>query len=77
MLTINIIYVIGAILSCIFAMINYLGYISDNINKDRHWLFYANEIFWNLLIIGGLSWIGFLVCVISIVNRFENKINRK
>lgn len=70
-------YVIGVVLSCIFAMINYLGYLSENNIKHPHWLFYANEIFWNLLIIGGLSWIGFLVCVISIGNRFGNKINTK
>ena len=67
-------YIIGVVLSCIFAMINYLGYLSDNNIKHPHWLFYANEIFWNLLIIGGLSWIGFLVCVISIGNRSENKL---
>lgn len=71
------IYLIGVVLSCIFAMINYLGYLSENNIKYPHWLFYVNEIFWNLLIIGGLSWIGFLVCVISIVNRFENKFNIK
>lgn len=71
------VYLIGVVLSCIFAMINYLGYLSENNIKHPHWLFYANEIFWNLLIIGGLSWIGFLVCVISIVNRFGNKFNRK
>lgn len=67
------IYIIGVVLSCIFAMINYLGYLLDNNIKHPHWLFYANEIFWNLLIIGGLSWIGFLICVISIRNRFTNK----
>jgi hypothetical protein len=67
-------YVIGVVLSCIFAMINYLGYLLDNNIKHPHWLFYANEIFWNLLIIGGLSWLGFLVCVISIGNRFANKL---
>lgn len=67
-------YIIGVVLSCIFTMINYLGYLLDNNIKHPHWLFYANEIFWNLLIIGGLSWIGFLVCVISIGNRFTNKL---
>jgi hypothetical protein len=67
------IYLIGVVLSCIFAMINYLGYLFENNIKHSHWLFYANEIFWNLLIIGGLSWIGFLVCVVSIRNRFANK----
>ena len=71
------IYLIGVVLSCIFAMINYLGYLSDNNIKHPHWLFYANEIFWNLLIIGGLSWLGFLICAISIGNRFENKFNIK
>lgn len=68
------IYLIGVVLSCIFSMINYLGYLSYNNIKYQHWLFYANEIFWNLLIIGGLSWLGFLICVISIGNRFANKL---
>ena len=68
------VYLIGVVLSCIFAMINYLGNLYDNNIKHPHWLFYANEIFWNLLIIGGLSWIGFLVCVTSIGNRFDNKL---
>ena len=66
------IYLIGVVLSCIFAMINYSGYLSENNITHPHWLFYVNEIFWNLLIIGGLSWLGFLICVISIGNRFAN-----
>ena len=67
-------YIIGVILSCIFAMINYLYYLSDNNIIHPHWLFYVNEIFWHLLIIGGMSWVGFLVCVISIGNKFSNKL---
>lgn len=68
------IYIIGVVVSCILTMINYLGYLSDNNIKHPHWLFYVNEIFWQLLLIGGLSWIGFLICIISITNRIGNKL---
>jgi hypothetical protein len=71
------IYISGVILSFIFAAINYLGYLSNTIIKHPHWLFYVNEIFWNLLIIGGLSWIGVIIAIASIINRCNNKINRK
>jgi hypothetical protein len=51
-----------------------MGYLQDNNIKHPHWLYYVNEIFWQLLIVGILSWIGLLICVISIGNRFGNKL---
>lgn len=67
-------YVIGVLISCVFVCINYTGYLYDNNIKHPHWLYYVNEIFWQLLIVGILSWIGLLICVISIGNRFKNKL---
>lgn len=66
-----IIYLIGVVLSSIFALVNYLMYLDDNKIKHPHWLFYVNEVFWTILIIGGLSWIGLLFSIISIGNRFR------
>lgn len=63
------IYLIGVVLACIVAMINYWLYLKQYNIKYPHWLFYANEIFWMLLLIGGLSWIGFVCAMISIYNR--------
>jgi hypothetical protein len=51
-----------------------MGYLQDNNIKHPHWLYYVNEIFWQLLIVGILSWIGLLICVISIGNRSGNKL---
>lgn len=54
-----------------------MGYLQDNNIKHPHWLFYANEIFWQLIIIGALSWIGVIMAIVSITNRCNNKFNRK
>lgn len=67
-------YICGVMLSCIFVIINYMGYLQDNNIKHPHWLYYVNEIFWQLLMVGILSWIGLLICIISIGNRFGNKL---
>ena len=67
-------YTFGVMLSCIFVIVNYMGYLRDNTIKHPHWLYYLNEIFWQLLIVGILSWLGLLICVISIGNRFGNKL---
>lgn len=63
------IYICGVILSCIFVVVNYLGYLHDNNIKHPHWLFYVNEIFWQLIIIGTISWVGFIMAIVSITNR--------
>lgn len=63
------IYLIGVILSIIFTMFNYIQYLQYNNIKHPHWLFYVNEIFWQILIVGGLSYIGFTLSIISILNR--------
>lgn len=71
------IYIYGVILSCLFIIINYIGYIQDNTINHTHWLFYANEIFWQLILIGPLSWLGVILSVVSIINRYNNRLNRK
>lgn len=66
------IYIYGVMISCIFVLINYMGYLRDKNIKHPHWLFCANEIFWQLIIIGALSWIGFIMAIVSITNRKTN-----
>ena len=71
------IYIYGVILSCLFIIINYIGYIQDNTINHTHWLFYVNEIFWQLILIGPLSLLGVILSVVSIINRYNNRLNRK
>ena len=71
------IYIYGVILSCICVLINYMGYLKDSNNKYPNWLFYTNEIFWQLILIGPLSWLGVILSVVSIINRYNNRLNRK
>lgn len=71
------IYIYGVILSCLFIIINYIGYIKDNNINHTYWLFYANEIFWQLILIGPLSWVGVIFSTVSIINRYNNRFNRK
>ena len=71
------IYIYGVILSCLFIIINYIVYLQDNNINHTHWLFYANEIFWQLILIGPLSWVGVIFSAVSIINRCNNKFNRK
>ena len=68
------IYIYGVILSCICVLINYMGYLKDSNNKYPNWLFYTNEIFWQLILIGPLSWIGVTLTGISIILRLKNNI---
>ena len=68
------IYIYGVILSCICVLINYMGYLKDNNTKYPNWLFYTNEIFWQLILIGPLSWIGVILAGISIILRVKNNI---
>lgn len=63
------IYLIGVVLSLIFIVINYIQFIKENDIKYPHWLFYANELFWQFIIVGSWSWFGFLLSLISIQNR--------
>lgn len=71
------IYIYGVILSCICVLINYMGYLQDSNTKYPNWLFYTNEIFWQLILIGPLSWIGAIFSAVSIINRYNNRFNRK
>ena len=71
------IYIYGVILSCLFIIINYIGYIQDNTINHTHWLFYVNEIFWQLILIGPLSWVGVIFSTVSIINRYNNRFNGK
>ena len=71
------IYIYGVMLSCIFVIVNYMGYLKDNNIKHPHWLFYANEIFWQFIIFGTLSWVGVIMAIVSITNRCNDKFNRK
>ena len=68
------IYIYGVILSCICVLINYMGYLKDSNTKYPNWLFYTNEIFWQLILIGPLSWIGVILAGISIILRVKNTI---
>ena len=68
------IYIYGVILSCICVLINYMGYLQDSNTKYPNWLFYVNEIFWQLILIGPLSWIGVILAGISIILRVKNNI---
>ena len=68
------IYIYGVILSCICVLINYMGYLKDSTTKYPNWLFYTNEIFWQLILIGPLSWIGVILTGISIILRLKNNI---
>ena len=68
------IYIYGVILSCLFVIINYIGYLQDSNTKYPNWLFYTNEIFWQLILIGPLSWIGVILAGISIILRVKNNI---
>ena len=68
------IYIYGVILSCICVLINYMGYLQDSNTKYPNWLFYTNEIFWQLILIGPLSWIGVILAGISIILRVKNNI---
>ena len=68
------IYIYGVILSCICVLINYMGYLQDSNTKYPNWLFYVNEIFWQLILIGPLSWIGVILVGISIILRVKNNI---
>ena len=68
------IYIYGVILSCICVLINYMGYLKDSNIKYPNWLFYTNEIFWQLILIGPLSWIGVILAGISIILRVKNNI---
>ena len=68
------IYIYGVILSCICVLINYMGYLQDSNTKYPNWLFYTNEIFWQLILIGPLSWIGVILVGISIILRVKNNI---
>lgn len=68
------IYIYGVILSCICVLINYMGYLQDSNTKYPNWLFYTNEIFWQLILIGPLSWIGAILAGISIILRVKNNI---
>ena len=68
------IYIYGVILSCICVLINYMGYLQDSNTKYPNWLFYTNEIFWQLILIGPLSWIGVILAGISIIIRVKNNI---
>lgn len=54
-----------------------MGYLRDNNIKHPHWLYYANEIFWQWIIFGTLSWVGVIMAIVSITNRYNNKFNRK
>ena len=71
------IYIYGVILSCLFIIINYIVYLQDNNINHTYWLFYANEIFWQLILIGPLSWVGVIFSTVSIINRYNNRFNRK
>lgn len=68
------IYIYGVILSCLFVIINYIGYLHASNRKYSNWLFYTNEIFWQLILIGPLSWIGVILTGISIILRVKNNI---
>lgn len=68
------IYIYGVILSCLFVIINYIGYLQAGNSKYSNWLFYVNEIFWQLILIGLLSWIGVILAGISIILRVKNNI---
>ena len=68
------IYIYGVILSCICVLINYMRYLQDSNTKYPNWLFYTNEIFWQLILIGPLSWIGVILAGISIILRLKNNI---
>lgn len=65
-----IIYLIGVVLSLIFMVINYIQFLEENNIKYPHWLYYVNDIFWQTLIIGSLSWFGFFLSLTSIHNRW-------
>lgn len=71
------IYIYGVIVSCICVLVNYMGYLQDNNINHPHWLFYVTEIFWQLILIGPLSWVGIIFSVVSSINRYNNKFNRK
>lgn len=68
------IYIYGVILSCLFVIINYIGYLHAGNRKYSNYLFYINEIFWQLILIGPLSWIGVILTGISIILRVKNNI---
>ena len=71
------IYIYGVILSCLFVIINYIGYLHAGNRKYSNYLFYINEIFWQLILIGPLSWVGVIFSTVSIINRYNNRFNRK
>lgn len=68
------IYIIGVLCTITAVLINYSLFLKKyNINYPYSWYYY-NELFWQVCILGMLSWFGFLFTLISILNYLkENK----